>query len=256
VQPGRKYQYRVKLVLNDVNRWAPLNALEKTVRERVAKYQDEVFTAMEKAQSATGGGGAGLNRGEMGGAQMTSAKPLARMTEWSEPSPIISVPLAGDIRVKGVTPPSDRQFNAEPVAELLVQGFDVDEEGKAMQASKLGKFSLGSVMNLENQKVEILVDNNRFLKEVDDFDFRTAVTLVDMTGGEKIGGELTAPAQALLMDAAGRMYVRDELGDATDIENYELIYENKGGGAGGERGMMPGGGRGGPPMGGRGEFGF
>jgi hypothetical protein len=138
----------------------------------------------------------------------------------------------------------------------LVQGFDVDEEGKAMQASKLGKFSLGSVMNLENQKVEILVDNNRFLKEVDDFDFRTAVTLVDMIGGEKIGGELTAPAQALLMDAAGRMYVRDELGDATDIENYELVYENKGGDAGGERGMMPGGGRGGPPMGGRGEFGF
>ncbi len=142
------------------------------------------------------------------------------------------------------------------MAELLVQGFDVDDEGKAMQASKLGKFSLGSVMNLENQKVEILVENNRFLKEVDDFDFRTAVTLVDMTGGEKIGGELTAPAQTLLMDAAGRMYVRDELGDATDIENYELIYENKGAGAGG---MMPGGERGGPPMGGRGgggEFGF
>ncbi len=178
------------------------------------------------------------------------------MTEWSEASPIVSVPMAGDIRVKGVTPASDRQFNAEPVAELLVQGFDVDAEGKAMQASKLGKFSPGSVMNLENQKVEILVDNNRFLKEVDDFDFRTAVTLVDVAGGEKIGGELTNPARALLMDAAGRMYLRDELSDATDIENYELIYESKGAGGpggGGERGMMPGGGRGGP---GGGEFGF
>jgi hypothetical protein len=254
VQPGRKYQYRIKLVLNDVNRWAALNSLEKTVRERVSKYQDDVFKAMEAAQGPAGAGG--MNRGEMGGAQMVGAKPLARMTEWSEPSPIISVPLAGDIRVKGVTPASDRQFNAEPVAELLVQGFDLDAENKAMQASKLGKFSRGSVMNLENQQVEILVENNRFLKEVDDFDFRTGVTLIDVAGGEKLGGELTAPARALLMDAAGRMYLRDELGDSSDIENYEQIYESKGTGGpggGGERGMMPGGGRGGP---GGGEFGF
>ncbi len=74
VQPGRKYQYRIKLVLNDVNRWAPLNALEKTVRERIAKFQDKALAAMEKVQGAAGNAG-GINRGEMAGGAQPPAPP-------------------------------------------------------------------------------------------------------------------------------------------------------------------------------------
>jgi hypothetical protein len=84
VQPGKRYKYRVKLVLADPNHLLPANLLASTVLDRKDR-KDHRF-----------------------------------VEEWSEPTPTVGIPLAGSVRLVQVKPQAEGSSNEEPAAKLLV----------------------------------------------------------------------------------------------------------------------------------------
>ena len=211
VQPGKSYKYRVQLVLADPNYMMPKDALDPS--------------AMEKEHKTI------------------------VMGEWSDASPTISIPQAGRVRVANAETMRDSAY-AEPEANMLIESFDIDEKRNARQAAQeLEKVRRGSVMNYHGD-VEMLVDQGRFIKKIEDFTIDTGVVLLDIDGGEAFTREMNEPTHALLMDATGRMYLRDELDDELEVAIHRAIFaepDRRGpGGMDGGRGN---------PRGGGGEFG-
>jgi hypothetical protein len=191
VQPGKRYQYQVQLVLADPNQDARVRKdwLDPVVLKRIEK--DGKY----------------------------------RFTEWSKPSATIGIPGAGNVRVAELKVPSDKVFNDEPRLKLLVESFGIDDKtGKAMQVSLEKEFRRGWVANL-TEDAEVLVDQNRFIEPVDSFKFRTGITVLDMRGGERLSRDKLRPGSALLMSAAGELSVRSELNDAEAVERYHAIFD-------------------------------
>jgi hypothetical protein len=220
VQPGRQYRYRVKLVLNDVN--------ADTSRPEIRDYlSSEVAARVKKSTSPF------------------------QQTEWSEPSSIISVPMAGDALVEGVKPPAGKALPSEGTVDLLVQAYTIDEDRRAIKAGIEKPFRIGSVLNLV-ENTEVVSPDGQNLVEMKSFKFRTGLTLVDFQGGEELPGKQKAPAKALFMDAAGRLFVHDQLEDAAAVQNYKNLFDENAANAGG--GFMPRGGGGERGRGGGGEF--
>lgn len=209
VAPGRQYKYRVKLVVEDVNRNAPRQYLAPEVAARLEE-QDKEY----------------------------------RTTDWSDPSPVISVPMAGDVFVSNAKLPSGRQKNAEGTIELLVQSYSLDENRRAIKGSVKESFRRGSVVNL-TEDTWVISPDGRNQVEIDSFKFNTGLTLIDYEGGEEIGGKMKAPVGVLLMDASGRLLIHNELDDHESVRAYERTFEENdaagrggfgGGGYGGEYG--------------------
>jgi hypothetical protein len=193
VQPGKSYRYRVRLVLKDVNDGVPEANLEKTVQERVR-------TEKEK-------------RGK--------DFVLYRFTDWSEPSPVASVPQVGLLFVAGAKPLNEANFASEPEVEILIKTLDAQH---AAQVGIAQWFKRGSVLNLlENAKVIWAAQFASEGEEEPKFNFRTGVTLLDFDGGAPLNNnrELPAPTRALLMDAAGRLMLQDELDHRDQVDEYK-----------------------------------
>jgi hypothetical protein len=214
VQPGRQYRYRVKLVLEDVN------ALNPSRPEVSASLSTEVTDRVRKSKS-----------------------PFLS-TEWSEPSSIISVPMAGDALVEGAKLPGGNAPSSEGSVDLLVQSYALDEDRRAIKAGVEKPFRIGAVLNLVENPWVVSPDGQH-LVEMKSFKFRTGLTLCDFQGGEELPGKQKAPVKALFMDAAGRLFVHDQIDDRSQVQNYKNLFDENAANAGG--GFMP--------RGGGGEFG-
>lgn len=226
VQPGHRYRYRVKLALQDVNDGVQVKDLDKTVTAR----RKEIKTPSMRS---------------------------FRLTEWSKPSPIASVPLPARLYVMAAEPAKESAYNSQPDAELLIKALN---SSLAAEIALAESFTRGSVMNL--RKAAKVVWSNQYNVDKDpEFDFTTGATLVDIQGGDKLSSknrDLLAPARVVLMDAAGKLTIKEELKDLPTVKEYKAILESppdeRGGGYGGEGNSgRGGGGRGG---GGRGRGGF
>jgi hypothetical protein len=124
VEPGKRYKYRVKLVLADPNFGMPENVLDSTVTDRQRK---------EAAEAKAAG----------------KTKPNYRMVaEWSEPTPSVGIPLAGSVKLAGIKLPSGGNVNDEPTIKLLVESFNVDEKGNAIKAAEEQDTRRGYVANM------------------------------------------------------------------------------------------------------------
>ncbi|MGI9456787.1 MAG: hypothetical protein ACR2NU_09505, partial [Aeoliella sp.] len=213
VQPGKRYKYRIKLIMKDPN-----------YQQRKSDLDAKVL-ARERKEYIRG--------------------------EWSEPSPTISIPQAGIIRV-AESKSTGSGFNSEPTAQMLVESFGLDEKGYARQAYKTIESRRGAVMNFHGE-VEVLVDGGRFIEKIEDFSIDTGVTVLDLDGGEKFTREMIAPTQALFMDSSGRLYLRDELYDEQEVALHKAMFDDSDTARGGGRdfsgemefGREGGGGRGG-----------
>ena len=198
VRPGRRYKYRFRLILLDANGKGQTRGvyLEKDVKKRVD-------------------------------ATKRTRLPFV-MTEWSEPSRAISIPLAGSVLVAE----AQQSVTSGTTVNLVVQSFGRGDDGRAMQgAIEKEKIRPGSVMNMRERDVEIL-DKGYWTKM--DFTFRTGVTLLDVEGGRKLSKKITAPASVLLMDATGRLRVRDQVSDQSEVRYHrELRSEEEDTGGGG-----------------------
>lgn len=224
VEPGKKYKYRVRLVVGDPN------------QSGSARYVNPDFVD-----------GAVLSRIKKEG-----KKPY-RMTEWSKPSPTVSIPLAGDVFVASAKPVSDQQ-NSEPKVTLLVQSFGKDPKGNAIQAAKEKEFARGGVANM-TEDTEVLVDQNRAIDPYKAFKFQTDITVADIRGGERLTRDSSRPGRVLLMGPAGQLFVKDEVSDSDTVSSHKATFAKEPAGGGGYMGGEGMGGRGmmGPEgMGGRG----
>ncbi|MEO1495599.1 MAG: hypothetical protein AAFV43_00445 [Planctomycetota bacterium] len=224
VVPGRQYRYRVRLVLQDVNnpRLVSASYLDRDAAARVGKK---------------------------------GYRPI-RLTEWSDRSSVVSIPMAGDVRITEVKPPAKGQANSEASVKFLVQSYAVDEDGRATRSGLERQFPIGSVMNM-TADAEVITPDQRYIVDTNDFEFRTGITLAGVKGGTSITREYKEPIRTLLMDPAGRLFVRHEIDDRDAVELHKAIYEGDddrsrgyGGGRGGGRGGRGRGGEGG----GFGEF--
>jgi hypothetical protein len=197
-QPGHRYRYRVQLALADVNNGVDEKYLDKSVLERRAA----ITKASEK---------------------------IYRLTEWSDPSPIASVPLPARIYLVQAKPVKGNNVTSEPEAEVLIKMLD---SAFAAELARTEKLLRGSVANFED-KAEVIWSN---IYEVEgnkdpEFKFRTDITLLDFSGGEKLGSrssDFIAPARALLMDAGGRLFVQSELDDAEAVAEFKQVIETGG----------------------------
>jgi len=205
VEPGHSYRYRVKLALVDVNNGVSVSALDKSVTER----RDKLKGAMKSY----------------------------RFSEWSKPSPIASVPLPARLYLASAD-------TAKGEAEILIKALNSQF---AAEIALIEEFTRGSVMNLR-EKASVVWSNQYEVDRDPEFDFRTGATLVDIQGGEKLSSknnELLAPARVVLMDAAGKLMIQQELKDATTVKDFQAILEmpqdERGGGYGGGYGEGDGG---------------
>jgi hypothetical protein len=206
VQPGHRYRYRVRLALADVNadspeRRVPERLLDKTVMDRKATLKDK------------------------------SGRPLPyRVTEWSEPSPVAAVPQPGLIYMAQVKPSAN--VATEPQAQVLVKSLDAERVQGGAEVGRADFYFRGSVVNRLGEKAQVIWSsaydlNEERNRQSPSFDFITGVTLLDFTGGERLGGsrDLLAPARALVMDSTGRMRVEEELSDQRPIREYNIVIE-------------------------------
>lgn len=236
VEPGKRYKYRVKLVLADPNANMPDNVLHATVHER----------QREEAQAAKA-------------ANRTSKPDYRIVSEWSAPTPTIGIPLTGSVRLASVKLPAAGKFNDEPTASLLVESLSLDEKRNAIKAAEeKSDFRRGYVANMVTRNQKYVGPDGRWIDEVDSFTFRTGITVLDVDGGESLGKDAAAPARVLLMGPAGELYVRNEQDDKDYVDIYRAIMDadKKRGTMGGAGGYgYPGGGGYGGEGGGRGGYG-
>lgn len=226
VEPGKKYKYRVRLVMDDANSTV-LNPqlLTSTLDSSVLNRQRE----------------AGKTRPD-------KKAPTYRLTDWSEPTPTVGIPLSGSLRLASVKVPSGKSFNDEPAAELLVEAFDLDEEGNAIHAANPKELRRGYVANMV-EDTEYITPDGKSIDKKGAFKFFTGITLVDVAGGEKLTKDLQAPSRVLLLDPAGELYIRSETEDAAIVHLHKLMFakpdrrNREGDGGRGDGGR--GGGRGG-----------
>ncbi len=215
VEPGHRYRYRVRLALADVNNRVSVSHLDPEV---VKRRKD--LSKSEKAY---------------------------RLTEWSKPSPVASVPLPARVYLANAEPAKETSYNSQPEAEIIIKALNSEY---AAEIAIKKSFIRGSVMNLY-EKAMIIWSNRYAPEKHPEFDFRTGATVIDMRGGEDLSSrnrDLVAPARVVLMDAAGKLSVQQELKDEPAVEQFDAIIEQgqndrSRGGLGG-----PGG------YGGRGEF--
>lgn len=209
VRPGKRYRYRVRLILEDVNHDVDERALAREVIDR----RD----------------------------QLSKNRRRVRFAPWSKPSPVVGVPLAGDAYLASVTQPSGRQAGAEGKASFVLQAFALNEDQKAIQVAVEDSFQRGAVFNL-TKDAEFVTPDRRWIEKYDGFAFRSGVTLVDYDGGAPITRDLSSPGKVLLMDATGRLFVRNEPDDYASVQDYEAVFKEEEGGRGGRGGRgFPGG---------------
>jgi hypothetical protein len=212
VEPGKKYKYRVTLVLTDPNGnpMLPDNVFASEVLDRRAK---------EKA----------ANNGKR--------LDFRKIEKWSDPSPTVGIPLSGDVRLVDVKPFTPEKINDEPVAKMLVQSFDIDEKGNAIQAANEKELRRGWVANMI-EDAEYLGDGP-WIDTREKFKFITGMAVLDIDGGNKLAKDYTSPGRVLIMGPAGEFYIRNELDDKQAVVYHQLLFAKERKGAGGEFG--PGG---------------
>jgi hypothetical protein len=220
VEPGKRYKYRVMLVLTDpnANPALPENVFASEVLDRRAK---------EKA------------------ANNKKSLDIRKVEKWSDPSPTVGIPLSGDVRLVDVKPFTPERINDEPVAKMLVQSFDIDEKGNAIQAANEKDLRRGSVANMV-EDAEYLGDGP-WIDTRPSFKFITGMAVLDMDGGNKLAKDYTSPGRVLVMGPAGEFYIRNETDDKQDVVYHKLLFAKEARGANGEI-LGPGGA---PPRGGR-----
>lgn len=200
VEPGKRYTYRVRLVIKDPNQplFATPSVLDGAVLDRLRK------------------------------SQVNGVPNRYIYAPWSEPSPAVGIPLDGRVRLASTTPGDEGRAN------LVVDGFGkAADTGTWVQAAKTKEFPRGAVVNFVEDS-EYLIETQTHVDRYDSFKFLTGITVLDMRGGEKHGrGDLTAPSRVMVMGPSGNLEIRRELDDAADVQTHRNIFTKPRPGTGG-----------------------
>ncbi len=194
VVPGRRYQYRVRLVLTDPNHDVEIRYLADEVIERREKLDDR-------------------------------RRPFV-FTSWSDPSPVITIPSAGQLLVGPVR--AARPGSAgEPTATVVANTFEAKKDVQAItRVETMPRGTLGNFKNDDAAIIDYAQQGGQMTQET--VEFRTNNLLVDMRGGDELskGGKgLTAPGRVLIVDQQGNLFVREQVADQDDFRRFTLALE-------------------------------
>ena len=197
VEPGKKYKYRVQLVMADPNYDMLASTLSPAVLDRQAKA-------------------AKANNGQ---------KSNFRVSEtWSDPSPTVGIPLhRGSVRLADVKVPPADKFNDEPAIECRSNRSTSTRRAMPFKPPLTRKTIIADMSRTWSRRISnILVrDTSTFNPK---FKFLTGMTVLDVAGGTKMGKD-TVPGRILLMGPSGEMYIRNEIDDKPFVEYHHLLFE-------------------------------
>lgn len=219
-EPGKKYRYRVRLLIEDPNH----------PRDLSQDVMPQMLTDEAAARVAE------LNAKEP---KQGERKHYYRATEWSEPSDPVSLPpferfFAGE---PSKAPTQQHKNGAEvltrnPIAKMVgvvwdsVWGLDISHDMAV---------TTGSVLNAK-EDVEAVHPLTLEFKVFKDYLFQAGACVVDMRGGVPVGGEsndpLLSPAEFAVVDAQGNLVVHDEIEDLDRYRRYAYVDQTSSSGTG------------------------
>ena len=230
VEPYHKYSYRVRVWLHDPNHPATtlgfiapsLASLDDQVKKRIKAVDDEVKAGRKKLFEAS-----------------------VVMTDWSASSAPAELPPLDRFYAISMTAPKERELlKGKPLvpddqtkAETLVVKFD---GRKVVDVSAEQTVARGTVLNLiPDPKADPALDPKvvvlkvihpvtKGIVELPKYGFVTGAVVADIQGGEMIGppldknnpNTLQAPCEMLVIDAAGRLRVLNEVDDIEGIHRF------------------------------------
>jgi len=229
-EPGKSYQYRVRVMIEDPNRPQDRNSepnpriLDQAVSDRLAKViaDDEAYIKTNRKPRRTSW----------------------RQTEWSEPSNIVTVVSPERFVGGGAT-------SARSV-KLTLTGPSVElEEAKGKVVTVVWDRRRATEVPAEREvlrgafldftdKADVLQPLTLQIKRIEDFNFATDAFVADLRGGEpllvdvgtsKEETPLPVPGEYLVVDGDGRLIVCNEVNDAEDYRRLLFIEDRPAGGA-------------------------
>lgn len=191
VQPGKHYRYRVKLMLDNPNYDLGVQYLAEE------SFREERWL----------------------------------VTEWSEPTGLISVPRDARVLLGSVKPPPGGRVTREPKATVGIPYFFYEAGAELYKQYEVLR---GKHLNFPGNEIPEHLVPAGFGDAAASGDekgagppkvsFNTENVLLDMIGGERLPGgdrDLTRPGRILLLDPEGRLVVRNELEDLSSFNRFE-----------------------------------
>lgn len=206
-EPGRKYRYRVQLLLEDPNHPQDyrLEPNERTLDDTTKERLKQIVAEEQKDK----------NR-----------RLYVRRTDWSAPSEVVSVApadrvLAGPVELPRSLEIPKTTFSVpmdEPKAKVMSIVWDATH---AADVPGMQEVYRGSVLNFKSEAA-VVHPISLVYKALPDFEFDTNRVVLDIRGGEPLpctehDDPLTAPGELILLDADGNLIVRNELDDENDF---------------------------------------
>jgi len=210
VQPGKRYRYRVRLVLKNPN---------CGVEEKFLDPRADLSCLVPESTI------------EPGEVRLDTCMLIA--TPWSAASDVISVPHDTQLLALSVAQPL--RAGGEPSGRMMVVKW-VNQEG--IEAYKEFGVQRGGLANIPEQRFPETVKKDddkddgrpRVRRKTDEpepikVDYITEAVVLDFRGGEVLPGRgnQSAPGQILVMDKDGNLTVHDELRDLTVVERVKGI---------------------------------
>jgi hypothetical protein len=232
VEPGKSYQYRLALVLEDPNNPSrgtppPNSTLDPVVIQRVVTSRPPGRPAegdererMANPEERDGGPPDRSRRWRRGGWRL-----FGRTTAFSEESPVVQVRDGYELLAGVVTPTRVSLLRGtelaltkeEPSARLMVLEFD---QKRARDIPCEFEVFRGSVANC-TRTVEARIPGTQYLEELADHCFMSDALVLDIRGGSPADNEqLPEPGEILVWNSHGQFQVLNELEDAEEYERF------------------------------------
>ena len=221
VKPGKKYRYRVRLLLEDPNRprnpsaQPNIRILTKDVQERLEKVAEEEEKLGRRLYYVN--------------------------TEWSEPSNVVSLDIPKAVVAGGVVAPRRVPLKTggpsiemgEPSAKVLTVKWD----GKrAVQVPGEAEVVRGSVLNF-TKDADVLHPTTKQIMRLKEVKFSDSSFVADLRGGDILPDQngklpsskdadkaLKAPGEIMVIDAQGNLIVKNEVDDEESFRR--LTFED------------------------------
>ncbi|HTN74405.1 MAG TPA: hypothetical protein VL096_04130, partial [Pirellulaceae bacterium] len=220
VEPGRKYRYRARLTLENPNH-------PQKVATGVASGAGGGVSKDPPPQSLDRDVEAGLR--ELAKEEAKKGKRIFyRDTDWSEVSPVISLPDPITIAGGEVTPgretkvPGGTVPTSEPSGKVMVIQWDDFFAANVVGEADIAR---GTVLNFSPKEAEALHPLRLEFVKMKDYPIRANSVVVDLRGGEKLpGGDpqepLHAPGEIAVIDQNGQLVVHGEAQDNPIWQRY------------------------------------
>ena len=186
VEPGRRYRYRVRLALHDPNHRVPTKRLATSVIDR---------------------------RRNLGQVERRYV-----LTDWSQPTRTIYVPSGGRVLAGPAKRPRLGNPYWEPRILALIKAIEPNEK---VEVGVERYLSRGSVANTGPVNVRAVDPVKRTQRQKKNVSLTTHALVLDIHGGRRLSRQyrdLVEPSQMLILDAGGRLVVRDELEDGAEFD--------------------------------------